>query len=88
MPVETTVTLDTAGRLELPKALREALNLSPGDRLDLTVEGDNLTLRPQRPNPLLQREKGVWVLRTGEPLSQAETRAMLHDIREGRIRTD
>ena len=86
MPVETTVTLDKVGRLELPKALREELNLSPGDRLDVTVEGDNLTLRPRRPNPLLRRERGVWVLRTGEPLSQAEARELLQGIREGHIR--
>lgn len=42
------VTLDRAGRVVLPKALRDEMHLSPGDTLDLTVKGDEVTLRPRR----------------------------------------
>ena len=33
------VTLDKAGRIVLPKLVRDELRLSPGDTLDLSVEG-------------------------------------------------
>ncbi len=80
------VTLDKAGRLVLPKALRDELRWSPGDALDLSVEAEQLTLRPHRAITPLGRERGVWVLRTGEPLAAAETRETLRAIREQRAR--
>ena len=78
------VTLDKAGRVVLPKILRDALHLSPGDTLELTVEGDQMTLRPQRATSPLQKERGVWVFRSGEKLTAAETREALHKVREQR----
>jgi AbrB family transcriptional regulator (stage V sporulation protein T) len=77
------VTLDRAGRVVLPKALRDELNLSPGDILDLTVKGDVVTLRPRRGATPLQKERGVWVFRIGQPLTADETQETL-----GRIRTE
>ncbi len=64
----------------------DELHLAPGDTLDLTVEGEQVTLRPRRAAPPLQRERGVWVFRTGEPLSAAEARETLRGIREQRAR--
>jgi AbrB family looped-hinge helix DNA binding protein len=78
------VTLDQAGRVVLPKALRDELRLSPGDSLDLTVEGDGVTLRPRRSANPLQKERGVWVFRTGKPLTEAETQETLRNIRAQR----
>jgi AbrB family looped-hinge helix DNA binding protein len=75
------VTLDQAGRVVLPKAVRDELRLSPGDTLDLTVQGEDVTLRPRRAATPLQKERGIWVLRTGKTLTAEETQAMLHDIR-------
>jgi len=80
------VTLDQAGRVVLPKALRDELHLSPGDTLDLTVQGDEVTLRPRRAATPLQKERGIWVFRTGKPLSQAETQETLQNIRTQRHR--
>ena len=79
-------TIDGAGRLVLPKAVREELGLSPGDTLDVTVQGNEVTLRPRRSVRPLQKERGVWVLRTGQPLTADETRAALRNIREQRHR--
>jgi len=70
----------------LPKALRDELHLSPGDTLDIRVQGEQMTLSPRRATPPLQKERGVWVFRTGEPLTTAETLKTLHDIRECRAR--
>lgn len=80
------VTLDRAGRLVLPKALREELHLSPGDTLDLTVHGDEVTLRPLRAATPLQKERGIWVFRTGKSLTEAETQETLRNIRTQRHR--
>jgi AbrB family looped-hinge helix DNA binding protein len=86
--VHAKVTLDKAGRVVLPKILRDELHLSAGDTLELTVEGQQMTLRPQRAAPPLQKERGVWVFRSGEKLTAAETCEALRNIREQRSRTN
>jgi AbrB family looped-hinge helix DNA binding protein len=62
----TKVSLDKAGRLILPTALREEMKLGAGDTLVLESEGARITLRPVRPHALLQKEQGVWVYQ-GQP---------------------
>ena len=57
----TNITLDKAGRVLIPKTLRKELHLSPGDTLQLESEGEEITLRPNRPKALLRKEHGVWV---------------------------
>lgn len=84
--MKSEVTLDQAGRVVLPKALREALHLSAGDTLDLTVKGGEVTLRPKRGATPLYKERGVWVFRSGSPLGAAETEATLATIRAQRHR--
>jgi AbrB family looped-hinge helix DNA binding protein len=80
------VTLDRAGRVVLPKSLRDELHLSPGDTLDLTVQGDEVRLRPRRSSSPLQKKQGVWVFSTGRPMASDETAEALRDIREQRDR--
>jgi AbrB family looped-hinge helix DNA binding protein len=75
------VTLDHAGRVVLPKAVRDELRLSPGDTLDLTVKGEDVTLRPRRAATPLQKEQGVWVLRTGRPITPEETQSVVRALR-------
>lgn len=75
------VTLDHAGRVVLPKVVRDELRLSPGDTLDLTVKGEDVTLRPRRAATPLQKEHGVWVLRTGKPITAEESDDMLRNLR-------
>jgi len=57
----TKLTLDKAGRVVLPKPLRDRLQLAPGDTLHLEMEGERITLRPVRQNVMLKKELGVWV---------------------------
>jgi AbrB family looped-hinge helix DNA binding protein len=80
------VTLDRAGRVVLPKTLRDEMHLSPGDILDVTVKGDEVTLRPKRGATPLQKERGVWVFRTGKPLTADETEETLRAVRAHRRR--
>ena len=46
--MNTIVTLDKAGRVVIPKTLRDELHLEGGDTLELESEGDRMTLRPVR----------------------------------------
>ncbi|HXS47485.1 MAG TPA: AbrB/MazE/SpoVT family DNA-binding domain-containing protein [Solirubrobacterales bacterium] len=39
-------TIDSAGRVVVPKDLRAALNLNGGDEVEITLEGERLTLTP------------------------------------------
>ncbi len=57
----TKLTLDQAGRILIPKVLRQELQLGPGDTLQLESQGDEITLRPVRPQALLKKEFGIWV---------------------------
>ena len=59
--MSTKLTLDKAGRVVLPKPLRDRLQLAPGDSLQLETEGERITLRPVRQNVSLKKELGVWV---------------------------
>jgi AbrB family looped-hinge helix DNA binding protein len=80
------VTIDKAGRIVLPKPLRDELQLSPGDTLDLSVEGDQVTLRPRRSVSALQKKQGVWVFSTGKPMISDEAAETLRKVREQRDR--
>jgi AbrB family looped-hinge helix DNA binding protein len=59
--IMTKLKLDKAGRIVLPKPLRDEMQLGPGDTLQLETEGEQITLRPVRPNAMLKKELGVWV---------------------------
>ena len=53
------ITLDKAGRLVLPKPVRDRLKLDPGDALQLEADDDRIVLRPVRPKAMLRKELGV-----------------------------
>lgn len=78
--------VDKAGRVVLPKPLRDELQLAPGDALELESSGDAITLRPVRVTAPLRKERGVWVYRTGEKLAALTTDETIRQIREERAR--
>jgi AbrB family looped-hinge helix DNA binding protein len=82
--MNTRLTLDKAGRIVIPKVLRKELHLEPGDSLELEVAGEAITLRPVRGTTRLTKERGVWVLRTGQPLPASVVDETLHQLREER----
>ena len=82
------LTFDKAGRIVIPKPLREELHLEPGDILELESTGEQITLRPVRGTGPLNKEHGVWVFRSGQPLHASETDEMLQQIRAQRDLTN
>jgi len=82
--VNTRLIIDKAGRVVIPKPLREELHLEPGDSLEMESAGEQITLRPVRGTGPLSKEHGVWVFHSGQPLPAAATDDMLQQIREER----
>jgi AbrB family looped-hinge helix DNA binding protein len=80
--------IDKAGRIVIPKPLREHLHLEPGDALEVETAGEQITLRPVRGMAPLRKEHGVWVFHTGQSLSASATEEMLEAIREERDNTN
>ena len=82
--METKVTLDAAGRVLIPRALRDELQLQPGDTLALDSDGERLTLKPVRAESAMRKERGVWVFRGGRKITAAETGEALANLRASR----
>lgn len=82
--MNTRLTIDKAGRVVIPKPLREKLHLQPGDSLEMESAGEQITLRLVRGTGPLIKEHGVWVFHTGQPLPSSATDEMLQLIREDR----
>lgn len=80
------LSLDKAGRVVIPKPLRDELRLGAGDSLALEVVEGRITLRPLRSPAGLQKERGVWVYRTGQPLSSSVAGETTRLVREERDR--
>jgi AbrB family looped-hinge helix DNA binding protein len=78
------LTMDKAGRVLIPKRIREELHLEPGDALEMESAGEEITLRPIRGTGPLTKEHGVWVFHTGQHLPAAATDETLRQIREQR----
>lgn len=77
------VQLDSAGRVVLPKKIRERFRLQGGDPLTLEVKGDAIELRPQKPTAQLRRVNGVLVLVS--EMSLPAERDLVAESRDERI---
>jgi AbrB family looped-hinge helix DNA binding protein len=80
----TTLTMDKAGRVVLPKAVREELQLSPGDSLEVESSEERIILRPVRGNGRIYKKQRVWVMHGGGPLSVEAVEKTIDQIRRER----
>ena len=80
----TKISIDKAGRVVLPKSLREKMRVEAGDDLLVEAEGDRITLRPIRQEALLKKELGIWVYQ-GES-SSTSIPELIDAEREKRVR--
>ena len=80
------LTLDKAGRVVIPKKLRDELHLSSGDSLEIKSLGDEFVLRPVREEATMFKEDGMWVIKTGKPLTVEDVNAAIESAREERHR--
>ena len=76
------VTIDKAGRLVLPKPIRDALHLKPGDALEIEQTGDAITMRQPRSKAVMKRKNGFWVFDTGGRITTEMLNKTRDEIRE------
>lgn len=78
-------TIDSAGRIVVPKALRDALRLDGGTEVEITLANGRLEIEiPPTPMRLNRNARGRLVATTDEPmpvLSAGEVRDVLEQVR-------
>ena len=82
----TTLTIDKAGRVVLPKPVRDALQLSPGDSLELENSEDQIVLRPARGKGRMYKKQGAWVFDSGKPVTADVVDQTIRRVRAERDR--
>lgn len=80
------LTLDKAGRIVLPKPLRDELQLQAGDTLEVESSGNQIILRPAANTGQMRKEHGIWVFRSGEPLTPEMVEKTAREVQEERDR--
>lgn len=89
--MNATINMDKAGRIVLPKPVRDELQLAPGDALELELSQERIVLRPARSQGQMKKERGVWVFDAGEAMGHDLPRKVLQQVRkqrEARARAD
>ncbi len=80
------VTIDDAGRIVLPKSLREKFRLQGGDKLSLETVGDHMELKPlEKAEEQAVIKKGglLVVAASGEPCDAADAVRVEREERRG-----
>jgi AbrB family looped-hinge helix DNA binding protein len=83
---ELTVPIDQAGRVVLPKDVRDELAIKPGDTLKVSIHGSSVTLTPNKESSGFVRKGKALVFSSGgeDVLSQEIVDRALDKGREGR----
>lgn len=79
LPMEATI--DSVGRIVLPKALRERLGFTPGTVVDVTQYGDGLHVAPSGRTARLERRDGVLVATSDTAIDDSDVFSLLESIR-------
>jgi len=85
--MNTTLTIDKAGRVVLPKPVRDQLQLSAGDSLVLDSGEDRIVLRPVRQAVGMRKKQGIWILDVDAPLTLEAVNQTTEDVRHERDRS-
>ena len=83
-------TVDKAGRVVIPKSIRERNRLVPGTEIEILDFGDHieLILPDDRPRAVLKKKNGKLVIsaESGRRETMEETLALIDELRESRLR--
>jgi AbrB family looped-hinge helix DNA binding protein len=79
------VAIDSAGRVVVPKALRDQLGISPATPLEIEVVDGHLELTlTAEPPAVIEGSHGPSFAPTGTPITDAALRGALEAVRERR----
>jgi AbrB family looped-hinge helix DNA binding protein len=77
-------TIDRAGRLVIPRSLRDRIGLANGGEVDLELDGAAVRIAPV-PNRGFREQEGFLVIpATGTPITVADVRELIDADRHGR----
>ena len=68
-------TIDRAGRMVIPKAIRDRLGLVPGD-VDIMIDGSDLRIRPIADDAVVDDDGWLVVRTSGATLTDDDVRAL------------
>jgi AbrB family looped-hinge helix DNA binding protein len=80
-----TLKMDKAGRVILPKPMRDRLGLHEGSDLEIHETAEGIVLRPVEHEPSMVKKQGLWI-HTGSLPSGFDIVQAIHEDREERIR--
>jgi AbrB family looped-hinge helix DNA binding protein len=80
-----TLKMDKAGRVILPKPVRDRLGLRAGSDLEIEETAGGIVLRPAEQKPSMIKKQGLWV-HTGKVAPGFDIVQAIRDDREERIR--
>ena len=80
-----TLKIDKAGRIVVPKPMRERLGLRAGMDIEVAESSEGLTLKPAKDRPAMIKVDGFWV-HQGEPPKGFDWSRMIEEHREERHR--
>jgi AbrB family looped-hinge helix DNA binding protein len=63
--MDTTIEIDKAGRIVVPKQIRDTLHLTPGTKLNINIEGNQIVLKHEAKPHGLYRKRGMLVYDSG-----------------------
>jgi len=78
-------TIDKAGRVVIPAAVRERAQLKPGTVLDVVLDDLSVRLVRRTPQPQMVREQGRWIVRptaARKDLSKVDLAALIEEERD------
>lgn len=78
------ITIDRAGRVVIPKSIRDEMNLVAGSELDIDASGNEIRIRVAGAAPRLIRKEGVLVFDGGGGEADIDIAAFINREREKR----
>lgn len=75
MPMKTTI--DSAGRIVIPKQYRDAVGLTPGSEVDVSIYGAGIQLIPGGRTATLVEEDGYLVIDGETKITDADVFALI-----------
>ena len=82
------IAMDKAGRIVIPKNLRERAGFTSGEPLEIRYDAGRIEIEPAAAEPQLVNEDGFWVASAPDaaPIDPDTVRATLAEVREERER--
>lgn len=79
-----TIKLDKAGRVVIPKPLRDEMGLGTGDAFKIEKKNEKLILSPIYSEPRYYKKHGILVRETGVPITVEMVNSVIQEMRDER----